>query len=94
MAAIAKLKLLASRKAAEPSLAAAPPAAAAVDQDDLPVPSNINTVFLGGLFLLAIQRRPATRNGSSNPPPSGGESGANLTFGIVNVERGQQIGIS
>jgi predicted PurR-regulated permease PerM len=54
MAAIAKLKLLASRKVADPSLAAAPPAAAAVDQDDLPVPSNINTVFLGGLFLLAM----------------------------------------
>jgi predicted PurR-regulated permease PerM len=54
MAAIAKLKLLASRKAADRPLAAAPPAAAAADEDDLPVPSDINTVFLGGLFLLTM----------------------------------------
>jgi predicted PurR-regulated permease PerM len=54
MATIAKLKLLASRKAADPPLAAAPLAAAVADQEDLPVPSNINTVFLGGLFLLAM----------------------------------------
>jgi predicted PurR-regulated permease PerM len=54
MAAIAKLKLLASRKAADPSLATAPPAAAAADQDDLPVPSDIKAVLLGGLFLLAM----------------------------------------
>jgi len=54
MATIAKLKLLASRKAADPPLAAAPLAAAVADQADLPVPSNINTVFLGGLFLLAM----------------------------------------
>jgi len=46
--------LLASRKAADPPLAAAPLAAAVADQEDLPVPSNINTVFLGGLFLLAM----------------------------------------
>ena len=54
MATIAKLKLLASRKAADPPLAAAPLAAAVADQEDLPVPSNINTVSLGGLFLLAM----------------------------------------
>ncbi len=54
MAAIAKLKLLASRKAADPPLAATPPAAAAAEEDDLPIPSDINTVFLGGLFLLAM----------------------------------------
>jgi len=54
MATIAKLKLLASRKAADPPLAAAPLAAAVADQEDLPAPSNINTVFLGGLFLLAM----------------------------------------
>ena len=54
MAAIAKLKLLASRKAADRPLAAAPPDAAAADEDDLPIPSNINTVLLGGLFLLAM----------------------------------------
>jgi predicted PurR-regulated permease PerM len=52
--AIAKPKLLTSRKAAAPPLAAAPPAAAAADDDDLPIPSDINTVFLGGLFLLAM----------------------------------------
>ena len=54
MAAIAKLKLLASRKAADRPSAAAAPAAAAADEDDLPVPSDIKTVYLGGLFLLAM----------------------------------------
>ena len=54
MAAMTKLKLLASRKAADRPSAAAPPAAAAADEDDLPVPSDIKTVFLGGLFLLAM----------------------------------------
>jgi predicted PurR-regulated permease PerM len=53
MAAIAKLKLLASRKAADAPLAAASPAATS-DEDDLPIPSDIKTVFLGGLFFLAI----------------------------------------
>jgi hypothetical protein len=47
-----QLKLLASRKAADRPSAAAPTAAA--DEDDLPIPSDINTVFLGGLFLLAM----------------------------------------
>jgi len=55
MAAIAKLKLLASRKAADrPSGAAPSPAAAAADEDDLPIPSDLDTVLLGGLFLLAM----------------------------------------
>jgi hypothetical protein len=54
MAAIAKLKLLANRKAADRALAAGPPAAAAADEEDLPIPSDINTVLLGGLFLLAM----------------------------------------
>lgn len=54
MPAIAKLKLLASRKAADRPLAAAPPASAAPDEDDMPIPSDIKTVFLGGLFLLAM----------------------------------------
>jgi hypothetical protein len=53
MTAMAKLKLLASRKAADAPLAAAPPAAAC-DEDDLPIPLDIKTVFLGGLFLLAM----------------------------------------
>jgi predicted PurR-regulated permease PerM len=50
MPAIAKLKLLASRKAADRPLAAAP----AADEDDMPIPSDIKTLFLGGLFLLAM----------------------------------------
>src|ERR1700749_182155 len=54
MPAIAKLKSLASRKAADPPLAAAPPASAAADEDDLPIPSDIKTVLLGGLFLLGM----------------------------------------
>jgi predicted PurR-regulated permease PerM len=54
MAVIDQLKLLASRKAADVPSAAAAPTAAAADEDDLPIPSDINTVFLGGLFLLAM----------------------------------------
>jgi hypothetical protein len=53
MAAISKLKLLATRKAAEGTSAIAPAAAPAAD-DDLPIPSDINAVFLGGLFGLAV----------------------------------------
>jgi predicted PurR-regulated permease PerM len=53
MAAIAKLKLLSSRRAAEVPTAVAPSAAAA-DEDELPIPSDIKAVFLGGLFLLAM----------------------------------------
>ena len=53
MAAIAKLKLLSSRRATDVPTAAAPIAAAA-DEDDLPIPSDIKTVLLGGLFLLAM----------------------------------------
>jgi AI-2E family transporter len=52
--AIAKLKLLASRRAADPPLAAAPAATAAADEDDLILPSDIKAVFLGGLFVLAM----------------------------------------
>jgi predicted PurR-regulated permease PerM len=54
MAAMAKLKLLASRKAADRPLADAPNVSAAAEEDDLPIPSDIKTVFLGGLFLLAM----------------------------------------
>jgi predicted PurR-regulated permease PerM len=53
MADIAKLKLLSSRRAADVPTAVAPTAAAA-DEDDLPIPSDIKAVFLGGLFLLAM----------------------------------------
>jgi hypothetical protein len=52
MAAIAKLKLLASRKAADRPSDIAPPAAA--DEDELPIRSDIKAVFLGGLFLFAM----------------------------------------
>src|SRR5467141_4051194 len=53
MAAIAKLKLLSSRRAADVPPVAVPTAAAA-DEDDLPIPSDIKAVFLGGLFLVAM----------------------------------------
>jgi len=54
MAAITKLKSLASRKAAADGPTAAAPVAAAADEDDLPIPSDIKAVFLGGLFVLAM----------------------------------------
>ena len=54
MAAIDKLKLLASRKEADSPSAAVPVAVPATEEDDLPIPSDINTVFLGGLFLLGM----------------------------------------
>ena len=52
MAAIDKLKLLASRKEADRPSAAVPVAVPATEEDDLPILSDVNTVFLGGLFLL------------------------------------------
>jgi predicted PurR-regulated permease PerM len=52
MAAIDKLKSFASRKTADRPQAAVPTAAA--DEDDLPIPSDIKAVFLGGLFVLAL----------------------------------------
>jgi predicted PurR-regulated permease PerM len=54
MAATDKLKLLASGKEADSRSAAVPDAVPATEEDDLPIPSDINTVFLGGLFLLGI----------------------------------------
>ena len=54
MAAIDQLELLAGRKAADRPSAAAPTAAADADEDDLPIPSDINTVLLGGLSVLAM----------------------------------------
>jgi predicted PurR-regulated permease PerM len=54
MAVIDQLELLAARKAADRPSAAAPTAAADADEDDLPIPSDINTVLLGGLFVLAM----------------------------------------
>jgi predicted PurR-regulated permease PerM len=43
-----------SRKTADDPSVAAPVAVAADDDDDLPIPSDIKTVFLGGLFLLGV----------------------------------------
>jgi predicted PurR-regulated permease PerM len=54
MAAIDKLKLLASRKEADSPSAAVPVTVPATEEDDLPIPSDINTVFLGDLFLLGM----------------------------------------
>jgi predicted PurR-regulated permease PerM len=54
MAAIDKLKLLASRKEADSPSAAVPVAVPATEEDDLPIPWDIDTVFLGGLFLLGM----------------------------------------
>src|SRR5271167_614469 len=54
MAAIGKLRLLVSRKTADDPAVAAPVVVAADDDDDLPIPSDIKAVFLGGLFLLAM----------------------------------------
>src|ERR1700730_8049297 len=84
MALIDQLKLLGSRKAADrPSTAA--PTAAAADEDDLPIPSDINAVFLGGLFLLSMlaARRqtmliPDALHASPKPPPTGTASAARI----------------
>jgi len=54
MAVIDQLKLVAIQEAAERPSAAAPTAAADADEDDLPIPSDINTVLLGGLSVLAM----------------------------------------
>jgi predicted PurR-regulated permease PerM len=54
MAVIDQLKLVAIQEAAERPSAAAPTAAAAADEGDLPIPSDINAVLLGGLFVLAM----------------------------------------
>ena len=54
MAAIEKLKLFASRRAAGRPSVAATAAAATADEDDLPLPSDIKTVFLGGILFLGM----------------------------------------
>jgi predicted PurR-regulated permease PerM len=54
MGSISKFRLLAGRKPADNPAAIAPVDAAAVDEDELPIPSDINAVYLGGLFLLAV----------------------------------------
>jgi predicted PurR-regulated permease PerM len=53
MAVVPSLRLLAGRKAAEdPPFVASD--IAAPDEDDLAIPADANTVFLGGLFALAV----------------------------------------
>jgi hypothetical protein len=54
------------------------------------LPRSIATAFPSATRADAFARG----TDGSNPSPSSRESGANLTFGIVNVERGQQMGIS
>jgi len=51
--AIAKFNLLGRRNTAA-SNPDAPSDSAGADEDDLPIPSDINTIFLGGLFLVAM----------------------------------------
>jgi predicted PurR-regulated permease PerM len=53
MAGITKLGLLAGRKATESRSSTAPADAASTEDDELPMPSDIKAVYLGGLFLLA-----------------------------------------
>jgi predicted PurR-regulated permease PerM len=43
-----------SREPADSPSAAGPADIASVDEDELPIPSDINAVFLGGLFVLAV----------------------------------------
>jgi predicted PurR-regulated permease PerM len=54
MAVVDKLKLLAGQKTSGWPSAAEPAYVAPVDEDDLPIPSDINAVFPGGLFFLAM----------------------------------------
>jgi predicted PurR-regulated permease PerM len=54
MVTIDRLKSLAGRKAVDQPSAVAPTVPEAADTDNRPIPSNIQTVFLGGLFLLAM----------------------------------------
>ena len=54
MAVIDKLKSLAGRKAPDRPSVAMPADVAPVDENDLPMPSDIKAVFLGGLFFLAM----------------------------------------
>jgi predicted PurR-regulated permease PerM len=53
MAVVRSLRLLTGRKAADHSAVVAIDAAAA-DEDNLPIPSDVKAVFLGGIFALAV----------------------------------------
>ena len=54
MATIARLRLLASRKQLYGPSPAESVATATATEDELPIPSDIKTVFLGGLFLMGL----------------------------------------
>jgi len=54
VAEVRKVTLFASRKRHGGPSPAAPVAAEASDEDELPIPSDLNTVFLGGLFLMGV----------------------------------------
>jgi predicted PurR-regulated permease PerM len=54
MAVIRSLKVLAGRKRAKQASAVVPSDAAADDEDDPRIPADVKTVFLGGLFALAV----------------------------------------
>jgi hypothetical protein len=54
MAAINGLRLLASCKQPQGPAPAAPVAVEASDEDQLPIPSDIKTALLGGLFLMGV----------------------------------------
>ena|SRR6202035_375963 len=63
-----------------------------------PAKSQVRTCIVwtsvSGRLVPALVALSVSGTSGSNPPSSSGEAGANLTLGIVNVERGQQIGIS
>ena len=54
MGSISKFTLLAGRKPADSPAAIAPVDTAAADEDELPIPSDIKAVYLGGLVVLAV----------------------------------------
>jgi predicted PurR-regulated permease PerM len=54
MGSISEFRLLAGHKSADSPAAIAPVDTAVADEDELPIPSDIKAVYLGGLFLLAV----------------------------------------
>lgn len=54
MATITRLRRLVSREHPDGPAPLAPVAVEASDEDELPIPSDIKTVFLGGLFLMGV----------------------------------------
>jgi hypothetical protein len=54
MAVVRSLRLLTSRMVADHPPVVVAIDATALDEDDLAIPSDVKTVFLGGLFALAV----------------------------------------